>query len=504
MLVRSLKLIFCIFTLVLLICSFPIVSGAVEYKEVKAEDIIKQIENGEDVVYSNSFIKGTLDLSEANLKTVSSSRGDLKVIESKIEIENSIFEDDVDFSNSQFEKPVNFVSTNFSGNNIFFQSTFFDSVTFFNSTFRGYTNFCQSTFFSGASFSNSIFCKNVGFNDAIFYNFVEFFPTTFYGDVYFQNVLFNGNSIYYGSGFFGDVIFKDAQFVGKTYFVDSTFYYNSNSKNPEFKNTTFNEDVVFKNTKFYSDAEFLGCTFVGKADFQHSHFINNTSIINDKFNEVYFYNTTFSRVSLNDTDFQEMEVYWTYLENSLVFDGRTYVKLIKNFRNIEQFDDADDAYYQYRVEKRRHGDMSFQSKLFDVFKQYSCGYGVRPYRAFGLGSGIVLLFSFIYLGRPTISSRNGKNKVLIHKLLPESLRRFIPKIDWPNPGISRLTTAENCIQEVSLFDAFYFSMVTFATIGYGDWYPKDKFRKWVMIEGFLGWLTLGLFLVTLTNVMIRP
>ncbi|KAB3548030.1 MAG: two pore domain potassium channel family protein, partial [ANME-2 cluster archaeon] len=44
----------------------------------------------------------------------------------------------------------------------------------------------------------------------------------------------------------------------------------------------------------------------------------------------------------------------------------------------------------------------------------------------------------------------------------------------------------------------------FTTVGYGDWYPKDRYRMFVMIEGLLGWLTLALFLVTLANVMIRP
>ena len=208
-----------------------------------------------------------------------------------------------------------------------------------------------------------------------------------------------------------------------------------------------------------------------------------------------------------------MEVRWDSLENSLVFDGLTYATLVRNFRNLEQFEEADAAYYQYRkLRQAEKSWISFQTewpwisfpKWGDIFMWLTCGYGVKPFRAFGLGGLIVLLFSFIYLGCPTISLRNGKNIDRIHRSLPESLRRFIPKIDWPNLGISRLTTAENCIQEVSFFDAFYFSMVTFATIGYGDWYPKEKFRKWVMIEGFLGWLTLGLFLVTLTNVMIRP
>jgi hypothetical protein len=78
-------------------------------------------------------------------------------------------------------------------------------------------------------------------------------------------------------------------------------------------------------------------------------------------------------------------------------------------------------------------------------------------------------------------------------------------IYWLGNGIRRLKESdEEGKEDVSFCDAFYFSVVTFTTVGYGDWYPIDRYRKFVMIEGFVGWLTLALFLVTLANVMIRP
>ncbi len=73
---------------------------------------------------------------------------------------------------------------------------------------------------------------------------------------------------------------------------------------------------------------------------------------------------------------------------------------------------------------------------------------------------------------------------------------------WLEKGIKRLK--ENGEDRVSFLDAFYFSMVTFTTVGYGDWYPVGRYRIVVMIEGVLGWLLLALFIVTLANVMIRP
>lgn len=139
---------------------------------------------------------------------------------------------------------------------------------------------------------------------------------------------------------------------------------------------------------------------------------------------------------------------------------------------MEQFGDADDAYYQYRRLSQANKEQSL-SKLGDIFMWRSCGYGVKPWRTAACAVVIILIFTPFYFWRG---------------------------------GIRRLEEGDgDDKQDISLYDAFYFSMTTFTTIGYGDLYPADRYRMAaVMIEGLLGWLTLALFLVTLANVMIRP
>lgn len=165
-----------------------------------------------------------------------------------------------------------------------------------------------------------------------------------------------------------------------------------------------------------------------------------------------------------------MNVEWYTLKDALVYDGITYIKLIKNFREIEQFEDADAAYYQYRQLRQADKEWSF-SKLMDVLSGVSCGYGVKP--GYPLIWGFILIIVF----------------ALVYKL---------------GNGIKRLKLKENGDSRVSFWDALYFSLVTFTTVGYGDWYPEDRYRKFVVMEGVLGWLLLTLFIVTLANVMIRP
>jgi hypothetical protein len=69
---------------------------------------------------------------------------------------------------------------------------------------------------------------------------------------------------------------------------------------------------------------------------------------------------------------------------------------------------------------------------------------------------------------------------------------------WLGDGIRRLKENDGDNNRVprwaAFYNAFYFSVVTFTTVGYGDWYPEDRYRIVVMIEGVLGWLLLALFI----------
>ena len=188
-----------------------------------------------------------------------------------------------------------------------------------------------------------------------------------------------------------------------------------------------------------------------------------------------------------------MKVEWASLKDALIFNGPTYIKLIKNFREMEQFGDADDAYYQYRRQSQADKKWS-SSKLEDIFIWLSCGYGVRPWNAPAWGVIIIFIFSLIYMPGTL-------------NFWPFTLR-YCPftLFDWlRESGIRRLKEGgEDYEQDTSFCDAFYFSVTTFTTLSYGDWHPKNYYRVLAAIEGLLGWLTLALFLVTLANVMIRP
>ena len=274
-------------------------------------------------------------------------------------------------------------------------------------------------------------------------------------DSNFVRTSFSGKSDFSGANFARGAAFLFANFTG-----DADFY-----------SATFTGDAIFAFVKFAGNASFHATNFAGAANFYNANFTGKASFCYTEFDKVSFTGTTFTTFSLKETDYNQMYVEWITLKDALVFDGPTYIKLIKNFREMEQFEDADAAYYQYRQLSRKNKKWSESSKLLDVVAWLSCGYGVKPERPLIWGFILIIVFALVY--------KLGK-------------------------GIKRLKLKENGEAIVSFWDAFYFSLVTFTTVGYGDWYPEDRYRKFVMIEGVLGWLLLALFIVTLANVMIRP
>ena len=504
---------------------------AQELTEVNSSDILEKIEGGEDIHIEKARILGEFNLSKINLKTITKKEevfwgGNLvverKIIESEIYITNSVFENDVDFRNANFNGSANFNDVNFNGSANFDDVKFNSSANFKNVNFNEYASFFSANFNSIADFNNSNFNSNAGFfganfnsiadfNNATFNGIAYFYYATFNYNAYFNNATFNGIAYFYGANFSNtfESEISNTNFFGKNEFFNTNFignadfsYVNFNgnvqfdftnfNNNSTFTNVDFNGNIYFNYVNFSGNANFNYANFNSEARFNNANFNNNAEFkgINSilfvefigadfnkvdfthaKFDRVYFSNTKFSEIRLHQFDFNYMNIEWASLEKSILFDGPTYIKLIQNFNYMEQFEDADDANYQYRRIKQSGKKISF-SWASDVMALITCGYGVRPFNTIIISFMAIMVFSLIY---------------------------------WNEDGISRLKENElNSYQEVSLSDAFYFSVSTFTNAGYGDWYPKDHYRKYVIVEGILGWLFLALLVVTLANVMIKP
>jgi hypothetical protein len=173
----------------------------------------------------------------------------------------------------------------------------------------------------------------------------------------------------------------------------------------------------------------------------------------------------------------------------LVYDGAAYLALIKNFRNMEWFEDADDCYFQYRRKSQSEKRLYSQedgvpainwSKLLDYLAWISCGYGVRPKYTVFLSILLIMLFAGLFW--------TGDSIVVEH-------------INSTARG--EHLAADDQIRSLSFPDYLYFSSMIFTAKTQVKWYPSGVYRYLATIESILGWLLMALFLVTLGRTMIR-
>ncbi len=503
---------------------------------VPASEILAKIERGEPVEYYGVIVEGDLDLSKVDLKetdlfirrvfeggeTVSlidDKTQYFKLVESRINITNSEIQGDVRFDGVLLQKDVCFKYTNFTKNVSFLEANFSCCADFERAVFSDDANFRGAKFSDFSDFGGAEFSSNANYKHAVFNNIAVFGTAVFNGDanfgsavfsvVYanFSETVFNGAAYFWGAEFYGESDFRGAVFSGKGIlglcadFMDTNFigpiayFYRANfSGDSNFMGAVFSGDAIFLEANFGGKSNFLAdfggdasfgrCKFSGDADFRGACFSDDVSFEDSSFDRANLMledareirilrlsNSTFeneSTISLKGTDYDRLYVHWDQIKDGFVYNGEAYLTLIKNFRNIEYFEDADDCYYQYRRERQSMRSWLEVAKYTDILGWVTCGYGVRPGYTLVLGLFVVLVSAVYY---------------------------------WRRDAIRRLKGDED--ESAKFSDAFYFSMMTFTTVGYGDWYPLDRHRKVVMIEGIFGWLTLSLFLVTLANVIIR-
>ncbi len=432
-------------------------------EEVKAEEILKHIENGDDIYLQNCNIIGELNVSKIKLKTVPIPYNDvlsdyrahlysekifygvnknLSIIKSNISIKDSTFENELDFSTAQFNNTVSFEKTIFNKFADFHWVNFnnsakFWAVTFNNSADFGGTIFNNSVFFIGAYFN-----KSTDFSMTQFIKYASFYLATFNNSVDFSHLNFQGYAEFFRVNFNNFASFTPVIF----------------SKGADFSQTHFNNSADFNETNFFgSSAYFEGANFS---------------------NSVYFYKSKFN--GLNNFSGPETP-------EKVVLDGKNFYTFFKYYTDTGRYGAADIIYYNYRYADleegfRRHEFVSF---LGNFLSWFTCGFGVKPLYTIRFGIAIIFLFSLIYA--------NPKFDKTSNKIIPFGL-------SLKNPGI---VNGNDQNQKAHLLDLIYYSFGSFTFMSQGDWKPRDHFKKWVALEGVLGWVVLGIFMAVLTKTIIR-
>ncbi len=108
----------------------------------------------------------------------------------------------------------------------------------------------------------------------------------------------------------------------------------------------------------------------------------------------------------------------------------------------------------------------FFSWIFGFLNRVIWGYGELPFRTFGIACAVVILSTLCYYVSGTVLTGG-----------------FVQKID--------------------LFESFYMSIMTYTTVGYGDYVPMGWLRGVAALEALAGVLLTPLFLIALTRHYLR-
>jgi uncharacterized protein YjbI with pentapeptide repeats len=289
--------------------------------------------------------------------------------------------------------------------------------------------------------------ENAFFEDAIF--------DQKYNSPYNEFDILNSKDKYYVSDYIS------CSFKGNLSFFNSTF-----DGKASFSNMDFPLNINFNNAKFKNDADFEGSTFHGIASFSNS-FSNSFNFYGTKF---------FDQLDFRNINFAALTMEWSSLEGVFVCDGPTYQILIKNFREHEQFDDADNCYYNYRLWRQNQLSWLSLTKYLDIIFLITCGYGVRWHYTVLLSLILIIIFAIYF---------SFKEGVRLH----------------------------HRIEFLDFKKSIFFSVVVLFSAP-TDWYlhiyGESRYKKYILnnkysiiIERIIGWGLLILLINTLSRVMIR-
>ena len=263
------------------------------------------------------------------------------------------------------------------------------------------------------------------------------------------------------------------------------------------------DEAIFKRKVFFNKYEFkktlsLNYTdFRGYITFESSIFFENCELTKTKFNKKYIANKAFEKVHFNGQAFVITSAKNLPRLEGIIFSPCTklvirFVKYSKdnslygkiNYRiartQANIIGDSERIGYYYYNERNYASKMMKSSdypryssylndKFFDLLSKYTIGYGERPWRLLRITLIIISLFAFLYMFCGVKNANGDFIGINLNKIEGYSIKE----------GIN------------NYIDLWYFSTVTFTTLGYGDLTVSTVFGKFlVCLEAFSG-VTIG-------------
>ena len=414
------------------------------------------------------------------------------------DFEKFIFVGDIDFKkdlNITVFGNANFRKTIFNGRATFKEATFKAGAYFVWTIFNGPSFFSNSTFEAGANFTGAIFKEHAFFSQANFKTATNFTGATFKENAYFTFATFNGYAIFDKANFKGDVSFylknlltylslNEAKvFPGKKLSIDV-----NNGKNNIYFKRAYLENACL-------NLELCEDVFIDLTD----TLLRNTKIKKDQIKNHIFQE--------KEKNFSEAQEIYLLLKNNFHSIGRyndeswAFKKekdmerksyFIKAFmKNVESKEEKNEGKDQ-KVKKIKVILYSncmkikeFGKWLWSGFCNIIYGYGEKPWNVVISAGVIIIFFALIF-------SSIGISNLEIIDLKGITVNQNTGNIvDSASKGLLK----NNVIRNIP--DSLYFSLITFTTLGYGDFRPLEGWGRILAgSEAFIGAFMMALFVYT--------
>lgn len=386
------------------------------------------------------------------------------------------FDGKADFRQAHFDGEANFRKAHFKGSALFGIAHFERAANFIGADFKGkafFTNahfkgraYFKGTYFKGkANFDWVHFEEEAHFSMAHFKGEAYFWKTHFEGEAHFSMAHFEGLANCHGAHFEGEAHFSDAYFYEITDFSEAHFEKWANFGKAHFEK---DGDVHFVRTHFEEDANFRKAEFKNEPVFDWSKIMQNIDFLGATFEK----GASFSYVAPPPAGAFDRDI------KVPPGKGESLYRLAKQiYTKMGLYREAGDFHYMERCHAWHHKAFLDEKgwrrlpRLANpltwieyVFGRLIFGYGERPSHVMATSLLAIAVCAWAY----------NYSEAIIHE------------------SGSRLC---------GFWNALYFSVVTFTTLGFGDYAPivDSMIGRVAAIEALTGAFLMAAFLVTLAR-----